>query len=158
MDKKFNQAAYTADYNKKNYDRVELKLPRGMKTKWQEEAKAEGLSLTEYIMQRVEGADMKEIYRSFDILEAGEQESGYKVYKEGDGYLVKHYSLGSKTTMFRLKRPIDWTDPLVIGEAEIYVNNGCLEGAAHYKGRWWSTERINQIQRDRQDYNWRAYV
>lgn len=158
MVKKFNQAAYTADYNKKNYDRVELKLPRGMKTKWQEEAKAEGLSLTEYITQRVEGADMKEIYSSFDILEAGEQESGYKVYKEGDDYLVKLYALGKKTTMFRLSGPIDWTDPLAVGEAEVGVNNGTVSGAAHYKGRWWSTERISQIQRDRQDYNWRAYV
>lgn len=158
MDKKFNQAAYTADYNKKNYDRVELKLPRGMKAKWKEEAKAEGLSLTEYIMQRVEGADMKEIYSSFDLLEVCGQESGYKVYKEGNYYLVKLYALGKKTTMFRLANPIDWTDSLAIGEAEVGVNNGSVPGAAHYKGRWWSTERINQIQRDRQNYNWRAYV
>lgn len=154
---KFDQSAYIADYNRKNYDRVELKLPRGLKAKWQGEAKAEGLSLTEYIVQKVEGT-VKEIYSSFDILEAGEQESGYKVYKEGDGFLVKLYALGKKTTMFRLANPIDWTDSLAIGEAEVGVNNGSVPGAAHYKGRWWSTERINQIQRDRQDYNWRAYV
>ena len=158
MDKKFDQSAYIADYNRKNYDRVELKLPRGMKAKWQEAAKAEGLSLTEYITQRVEGADMKEIYSSFDILEIGGQESGYKVYEEGNHFLVKLYALGKKTTMFRLSGSTDWADPLAVGKAEVGVNNGTVTGAAHYKGRWWSTERINQIQRDRQDYNWRAYV
>lgn len=100
----------------------------------------------------------KEIYSNFEMLEVGKQENGWKVYEEGNHFLVKLYALDRKTTMFRLYRTIDWADPLAIGEAEIRVNNGSLRGAVHYKGRWWSTDRINEIQIDRQDYNWRAYV
>lgn len=100
----------------------------------------------------------KEIYSSFELLEVGGKESGYKVYKVRNHFLVKIYSLSSKTTMFQIYREIDWADPLMIGAAEVGVNNGAWRGAVHYKGRWWSTDMINKIQIDRQDYNWRAYV
>lgn len=53
--KQFDQVAYIADYNKKNYDRIELKIPKGMKAEWQAIAKAEGVSLTECIMRRMKG-------------------------------------------------------------------------------------------------------
>ena len=51
--KAFDQNAYTAEYNKKNYDRIELKVPKGLKAEWQAIAKAEGVSLTECIMRRM---------------------------------------------------------------------------------------------------------
>lgn len=51
---KFDQAAYTAAYNKKNYDRIELKVPKGLKAEWQKIAKSEGVSLTECIMKRMQ--------------------------------------------------------------------------------------------------------
>ncbi|MDO4803385.1 MAG: hypothetical protein Q4A32_01025 [Lachnospiraceae bacterium] len=54
--KKFDQKAYIADFNKKNYDRIELKVPKGMKAKWQEIARSEGVSLTECIMRRMQEA------------------------------------------------------------------------------------------------------
>lgn len=56
MDKKFNQAAYTAAYHKEHYDRIEMKIPKGLKAEWQAKAKAEGLSLTEWIMKKIREA------------------------------------------------------------------------------------------------------
>ena len=52
MEKKFNQNAYIREYNEKTYDRIELKIPKGKKAEWK--AKAEGLSLTEWITKQVE--------------------------------------------------------------------------------------------------------
>ena len=53
---KFNQTKYIAEYNKKNYDRIELKVPKGLKAIWQEKAKSAGMSLTEYIVKKLEEA------------------------------------------------------------------------------------------------------
>ena len=50
----FNQNEYIANYNKENYDRIELKIPKGKKAEWKAKAKAEGLSLTEWITKQVE--------------------------------------------------------------------------------------------------------
>ena len=54
MEKKFNQAAYIAEYNKENYARVELKIPKDKKAEWSAKAKAEGLSLTSWITKQIE--------------------------------------------------------------------------------------------------------
>ena len=54
MEKKFNSTAYKAEFNKANYDRIELKIPKGKKAEWKAKAKAEGLSLTEWITKQVE--------------------------------------------------------------------------------------------------------
>ena len=54
-EKKFDQNAYKAEFNKANYDRIELKIPKGKKADWTAKAKAAGMSLTEYIMKKVEG-------------------------------------------------------------------------------------------------------
>lgn len=51
--KPFDQAKYTRDYNAVHYDRVELKLPKGLKEEWKSRAKSEGLSLTEFIIRKV---------------------------------------------------------------------------------------------------------
>jgi len=53
-EKKFNSTAYKAEFNKANYDRVELKIPKGKKAEWKAKAKAEGLSLTEWITKQIE--------------------------------------------------------------------------------------------------------
>ena len=53
-EKKFNQNAYIREYNEKTYDRIELKIPKGKKAEWKAKAKAEGLSLTEWITKQVE--------------------------------------------------------------------------------------------------------
>jgi len=50
----FDQKAYVASYNRANYDRVDLKIPKGKKSEWKAKAKAAGLSLTEWIVQKVE--------------------------------------------------------------------------------------------------------
>lgn len=54
MEKKFNKAAYTAEYNKENYARIELKIPKDKKAEWSAKAKAEGLSLTAWITKQIE--------------------------------------------------------------------------------------------------------
>ena len=48
---KFNQKVYTAEYNKAKYARVSLLVPPEVKTEWQERAKAEGMSLTAWIIK-----------------------------------------------------------------------------------------------------------
>ena len=53
-EKKFNQTAYIREYNEKTYDRIELKIPKGKKAEWKAKAKAEGLSLTEWITKQIE--------------------------------------------------------------------------------------------------------
>lgn len=54
MEKKFNQSEYIANYNKENYDRIELRIPKGKKAEWTAKAKAEGLSLTAWITKQIE--------------------------------------------------------------------------------------------------------
>lgn len=53
-DEPFDQKTYIANYNKENYDRIELKIPKGKKAEWKAKAKAEGLSLTEWITKQIE--------------------------------------------------------------------------------------------------------
>ena len=53
-EKKFNQTAYIAEYNKENYARIELKIPKDKKAEWTAKAKAEGLSLTSWITKQIE--------------------------------------------------------------------------------------------------------
>ena len=46
---------YIDQYKRDHYDRVLIWLPKGMKEKWTALAKAEGITLTEYIKRKVEG-------------------------------------------------------------------------------------------------------
>ena len=59
MEKKFDQNAYIREYNEKTYDRIELKIPKGKKAEWKAKAKAEGLSLTEWITKQIEKSAQK---------------------------------------------------------------------------------------------------
>ena len=38
------------------------------------------------------------------------------------------------------------------------VENGTLDGQAFHKGKWYSTDVINDIQRKHNDGNWKRYV
>ena len=49
---KFDQRAYIRDYNKENYARVSLLIPPEVKADWQKKAKAEGLSLTAWLIKK----------------------------------------------------------------------------------------------------------
>jgi hypothetical protein len=51
---KFSQTVYKAEFNKANYDRIELRIPKGKKAEWTAKAKAEGMSLTAWITKQVE--------------------------------------------------------------------------------------------------------
>lgn len=46
--------AYKHSFAKEHYDRVALNVPKGTKEVWKERAAAEGLSLSEWIIKKVE--------------------------------------------------------------------------------------------------------
>ena len=50
----FNQIAYQIEYNKLNYDRIEIKVPKGKKVVIKEAAKAAGQSVNEFISQAID--------------------------------------------------------------------------------------------------------
>lgn len=52
--KEFDQMKYQHEYNKENYDRAEIIMPKGKKAIIKEVAKAAGQSLSEYVNQAVD--------------------------------------------------------------------------------------------------------
>lgn len=54
MAKNFDQGAYIAAYNKENYARIELKVSKGKKARWELQAKAAGQSLTAWLSDRAD--------------------------------------------------------------------------------------------------------
>lgn len=50
----FNQIAYQNEYNKMNYDRIEIKVPKGKKAVIKEATKAAGQSVNEFINQAID--------------------------------------------------------------------------------------------------------
>ena len=50
----FNQIAYQNEFNKKNYDRIEIKVPKGKKAVITEAAAAAGQSVSQYITQAID--------------------------------------------------------------------------------------------------------
>jgi hypothetical protein len=50
----FNQIKYQNEFNKANYDRVEIVTPKGRKATIKTAAKAAGQSVSEYINQAIE--------------------------------------------------------------------------------------------------------
>lgn len=55
--KEFDQIKYIQEYNKEKYSRVSLLVPPEIKAGWQERAKAEGLSLTAWLIKKTKGDD-----------------------------------------------------------------------------------------------------
>lgn len=49
MSEKFNQNEYIAAYNKANYSRIEMKVPKELKENWEHKAEAAGMSLTAWL-------------------------------------------------------------------------------------------------------------
>ena len=54
MASQFNQNKYIQEYNKQNYDRVNLILPKGEKEKIKALAKKNGESINKYIITAIE--------------------------------------------------------------------------------------------------------
>lgn len=50
----FNQIAYQNEFNKRNYDRIEIKVPKGKKAVIQAAATAAGQSVSEFISQAID--------------------------------------------------------------------------------------------------------
>ena len=51
----FDPVRYKNDFIRLNYDRITLAVKKGKKEKWNTEAKAQALSLSEYITRKVDG-------------------------------------------------------------------------------------------------------
>mgnify|MGYP007070084605 CR=1 FL=1 len=51
----FDSVRYRNDYIRLNYDRITLAVKKGRKEKWNSEARAQRLSLSEYITRKVDG-------------------------------------------------------------------------------------------------------
>ena len=51
---KFNQIKYQNEFNKANYDRIEIIVPKGKKEIIKEKAKIAGQSVSEYINQAID--------------------------------------------------------------------------------------------------------
>ena len=52
-EKEFNQRKYQQEYNKKNYDRMEILMKKGKKEEIKEAAKTAKQSVSEYVMRAV---------------------------------------------------------------------------------------------------------
>ena len=50
----FNQIKYQNEFNKANYDRVEVNMPKGKKAIFKEASAAAGQSVSEYINQAID--------------------------------------------------------------------------------------------------------
>ena len=103
---------------------------------------------------------MKEIYRSFDVLNVDGPRTGYIVYQLDNGlYQIEYKSIEPEIEQrkFRIAKAIDWKDPGAVSDARIDVDAANIEGQAFFKGRWYSTKTILKIMKDKQDYNWKAY-
>ena len=50
----FNQIAYQNEFNKRNYDRIEIKVPKGRKAVIQAAATAAGQSVNEFITKAID--------------------------------------------------------------------------------------------------------
>ena len=66
----FNQIKYQNEFNKANYDRVEVNMPKGKKAVIKEVAKAAGQSVSEYINQAIDestytSTSRKDIYNDW---------------------------------------------------------------------------------------------
>ena len=50
----FDQIKYIQEFNKANYDKITLSVPKGTKQIWKEEAAKRGFSLTELVTRSIE--------------------------------------------------------------------------------------------------------
>lgn len=53
METEFDQFKYQNEFNKKKYDRVTILLPKGEKEKLKKEAASAGVSLNEYLKNKI---------------------------------------------------------------------------------------------------------
>ena len=49
----FDQIKYANNYNKENYDKIAIMVPKGERERWKAEAKKQGLSLSEMVRRAV---------------------------------------------------------------------------------------------------------
>ena len=56
----FNQIAYQNEFNKRNYDRIEIKVPKGRKAVIKAAATAAGQSVNEFIAKSIDERMEKE--------------------------------------------------------------------------------------------------
>lgn len=104
----------------------------------------------------------KEVYRSFGDVLDGETREGYIVYEIENYYEIRFLSVysGRNECNYRVAKGAlrDFADAEKVSELYVDVTNGCRDGQAFWRGKWYSQEMINKIQRERKDHDWKKYV
>ena len=59
-DKPFDRVAYQNEYNKKNYDRITIMVPKGRHDELRKLAKSSGVSVNKYVLAAIEFYSNKE--------------------------------------------------------------------------------------------------
>lgn len=104
----------------------------------------------------------KEIYRSFEGKLDPDTRSGYVIYETNNFYEINFLSVYSEIGTQKIRVPkttkFEFDNLEQISEIQEDVENGCRDGQAYYKEKWYSQQTINKIQKNNSDYNWRRYV
>lgn len=109
---------------------------------------------------------MKEIYRSFAGKLSPDNTDGYIIYDAGSGLLeIESVSVRPDVAKSRIRVPAEllpasaFADVARIGELTIDADNGCYSrGQTFFRGKWFSGDKIAEIQRANRDQNWKKYV
>lgn len=110
---------------------------------------------------------MKELYRSFEGKLDVDNQSGYIIYdnKKTNTYEIQfiNVTVSKKSEKFRVSKNLlsqnEFSNLEKIQTLYVEVGNGVYEnGQISYKNRWYSAKMIRDIQKDRQDQNWKKYV
>ena len=116
MAEKFDQAAYTAAYNKESYSRIEMKVSKELKARWELQAKAAGQSLTAWLTERA--SDLVEGWSY--ILIKGDIEEAF------DSAADYHFRVFGCRTPAEMVAAIERTG---VNDAEFYVLEDDGDGA-----------------------------
>lgn len=111
---------------------------------------------------------MKEIYRSFDGKLNVDQQDGYILYSTDDGGALIEYeglSVWQDVRTERARIPADHLPPEQYGDTErigeLVADCWCgnlAAGQIYFCGKWWSGDKIREIQRKNNDLQWQRYV
>lgn len=110
---------------------------------------------------------MKEIYRSFEGKLNADQQNGYILYSVNGGALIEYEGLSVWQDVHtdRARIPADKLTPEQYGNVALIselIADCCAgnlsAGQIYFRGKWWSGEKIREIQRKNNDMQWQRYV
>lgn len=108
---------------------------------------------------------MTEVYRSFEGKLNADCREGYIISDAGELWLVENLSVYTDTPDRKYKLPKssltanDFGNAALIAEICTRIDDGAQEsGQVFYRGKWYGTQTIREIQAKNQTYNWRALI